>query len=145
VRPGILLRLSLDLLGIGLFEESRQLRAELREMIKQLCIRKIIRSRNIRGLIDCIDPGLENLLTVGEYKVAKTGDCSDRRPLLTVTSDEPSPPNLISEVNTYAALGQRIITKKIQNPKMGSCVCKLAVTGVVICADTYGVRKILPV
>ena len=105
MRPGILPRLSLDLLGIGLFEESRQLRAELREMIKQLCIRNIVRSRNVWMLINGSDPGLENLLTVGEYKVAKTGDCSDRRPPLTVTSDERSPPNLISEVNTCAALG----------------------------------------
>jgi len=105
VRPGILPRFSLDLLGIGLFEESRQLRAELREMIKQLCIRKIVRSRNVRVLIDCTDPGFENSLTLGEYKVAETGDCSDRRRPLTVTSDERSPPNLISEVNTFAALG----------------------------------------
>jgi hypothetical protein len=35
-RPSILPRLWLDLLGIGLFEESRQLGAELREVIKQL-------------------------------------------------------------------------------------------------------------
>jgi hypothetical protein len=34
VLPRILLRLSLDLLGIGLFEESRELSAELREMIE---------------------------------------------------------------------------------------------------------------
>jgi hypothetical protein len=100
VRPGILPRLSLDLLGIGLFEESRQLRAEFREMIKQLCIRKIVRSRNVWVLIDCSDPGLENLLPVSEYKVAKPGDCWDLRPALTVTSDEASPPILISEVNT---------------------------------------------
>ena len=103
--PGILPRLSLDLLGIRLFEESRQFRTELREMIKQLCIRKIVRSRNVWVLIDCTDPGLENLLPVGEYKVAKTSDCSSRRPSLTVASDERGPSNLISEVNTYAALG----------------------------------------
>ena len=88
--PGVLLRLSLDLLGIGLFEESRELSAELREMIKQLCIGKIVRTRNVRVLIDCIDPGLENTLPVGEYKFAKTGDRSDRKPALTVTSDERS-------------------------------------------------------
>ena len=88
--PGILPRLSLDLVGIGLFEESCQLRAELREMIKQLCIRKIVRSRNVWVLIDSSDPGMENLVPVGEYKVAKTGDSSDRRPALTVTSDERS-------------------------------------------------------
>ena len=105
MRPGILPRLSLDFLGIGLFEESRQLRAELREMIKQLCIGKIVRSRNVWVLIDCSDPGMENLVPMGEYKVAKTGDCSDRRLPLTVTSDERNPPNLISEVNTSAALG----------------------------------------
>jgi hypothetical protein len=115
VRPGILSRFSLDLLGIGLFEESRQLRAQLREMIKKLCIRKIVRSRNVRVLIDCSDPGLENFLAVGEYKVAKIGDCSDLRPPLTVTTDERSPPNLISEVKTSSALGKRIITKKIPN------------------------------
>jgi hypothetical protein len=96
-------------------------------MIKQLCIRKIVRSRNVWVLIDCSDPGLENLLTVGEHKVTKTGDCSDLRLPLTVPSDERDPPNLISEVNTFAALGERIIAKKIQNGKMGSCVCKVAV------------------
>jgi len=90
VRPGILSRLSLDFLSIGLFEESRELSAELREMIKQLRIGKIVRSRNVRVLIDSSDPGMENLVPVGEYKVAKSGDCSDRRPALTVTSDERS-------------------------------------------------------
>jgi hypothetical protein len=65
VRPGILFRLSLDFRGIGVFEESRQLRAEFWEMIKQLRVRKIVRSRNIRVLIDCGDPGLENLMPVG--------------------------------------------------------------------------------
>ena len=105
MRPGILPRLSLDFLGIGLFEERRQLRAELWEMIKQLRIGKIVRSSNVRVPVDCGDPGLENLLPVGEYKVAKTGDCSGRRPALTVTSDERNPPNLISEVDTRAALG----------------------------------------
>ena len=105
MRPGILPRLSLDFLSIGLFEESRQLSAELREMIKQLCIGKIVRSRNVRVLIDCSDPGLENLVPWASTKSAKTGDCSDRRPALTVTSDERSPPNLISEANTSVALG----------------------------------------
>jgi hypothetical protein len=56
-------------------------------------------------LIDCSDPRMENLVPMGEYKVAKTGDCSNRRLPLSVTSDERSPPNLISEVNTSAALG----------------------------------------
>ena len=90
MRSGILPRLSLDLLGIGLFEESRELRAELREMIKQLCIGKIVRGRNAWVLIDCTYPRMENFVPMGEYKVAKTGDCSDRRPALTVTSDERS-------------------------------------------------------
>ena len=105
MRPGILPRLSLDFLSIGLFEESRELSAELREMIKQLCIRKIVRSRNVWVLIDCSDPRMENLVPVGEYKVAKTGDCSDRRLPLSVTSDECNPPSLISEANTSVALG----------------------------------------
>ena len=105
MRPGILPRLSLDFLGIGLFEESRQFRAELWEMIEQLRVGKIVRSGNVRVPIDCGDPGSENLLPIGEYKVAKTGDCSGRRPALTVTSDGRNPPNLISEVNTCAALG----------------------------------------
>lgn len=105
MRPGVLPRLPLDLLGIGMFQERSQLRAELREMIKQLCIGKIVRTRNVRVLIDCIDPGLENMLPVGEYKFAKTGDCTDRRLPLSVMSDERSPPNLISEVNTPVALG----------------------------------------
>ena len=74
VRPGILPRLSLDLLGIGMFEERSQLRAELREMIKQLCIGNIVRTRNVRVLSDRSDPGMENLVPVGEYKVAKSGD-----------------------------------------------------------------------
>jgi hypothetical protein len=105
VRPGILSRLLVNLLSIGVFEESRQFRAELGEMIKQLCISKVVRCRNVRVLIDRSDPGLENFLTLGEYKVAKTGDCSERRPPLTVTSDGRNPPNLISEANTCAALG----------------------------------------
>ena len=105
MRPGILPRLSLDILCIGLFEQSRELSAELREMIKQLCIGKIVRSRNVWVLIDCSYPGMENLVPMGEYKVAKSGDCSDRRPLVPVTSDERSPPSLVSEVNTSAALG----------------------------------------
>ena len=105
MRPGILSRLLLNLLSIGVFEESRQFCAELGEMIKQLCISKVVRRRNVRVLIDGCDPGLENLLTLGEYKLAKTGDCFERRSPLTVTSDGRNPPNLISEANAYAALG----------------------------------------
>jgi hypothetical protein len=105
VRPGILPRLSLDFLGIGFFEESRELSAELREMIKQLCIGKIVRCRNVWVLINCSDPRMENLVPMGEYKVAKTGDRSDRRPPLPVTSDERNPPSLISEANTSVVLG----------------------------------------
>ena len=105
MRPGILLRITFDLLGIGLLEQSRQLRAELWEMIKQLSVREIVRSRNPRVLVDCSDPGFENLLPVCEYEVTKPGDFCDRRPPLTVTSDERNPPNLISEVNTCVALG----------------------------------------
>jgi hypothetical protein len=74
VPPGIVPRLSLDLLAIGLLEESCQLRAELGEMIKQLCIGKIVRTRNVRVLIHCSDPGVENLLPVREHKVAKPSD-----------------------------------------------------------------------
>jgi hypothetical protein len=105
VRPGILPRLTFDLLGIGVFEKSGELRAELREMIKQLCICKIVRSRNVRMLIDCGDPRLKNLLPVGEYKISKASDCWGRGRCLIVTSDGRNPPNLISEVNTFAALG----------------------------------------
>ena len=88
MRSGILPRLLLDVLGMGLFEESGELGAELREMIKQLCVGKIVRTGNVRVLIDCSDPRLENLLPMGKYKVAETGDCFDRRPLLNVTSDK---------------------------------------------------------
>ena len=105
MRTRILLRLSLDFLGVWLFEESRQLRTEFGEMVEQLRISKIVRSRNVRVPIDCGDPGLENLVPVGENKVAETGDCSDRRLPLSVTGDERSPPNLISELNTSAVLG----------------------------------------
>jgi hypothetical protein len=91
MRPGILLRLSFDLFSIGLIKESRELGAKLREMIEQLCVGKIVRSRNARMLLDRSDPGVENLVPVGEYKVTKIGDCSDRRPPLTVMSDECSP------------------------------------------------------
>jgi len=88
MRPGILLRLSLDFLSIGLFEESRELGAELGEMIKQLCVGKIVRGRNARVLLDSSDPGVENLVPVCEYKSTKIGDCSDCRPPVSVTSDE---------------------------------------------------------
>lgn len=98
--PGILLRLLFNFLGIGRFKESRQLGAELWEMIKQLGIGEIVRSRNVRVPIDCGDPRLENLLAIGAYKVAETGDCSARRPPLTVTRDGCNPPDLISEVST---------------------------------------------
>jgi hypothetical protein len=37
--------------------------------------------------------------------VAKAGDFSGNRLPLTVTSDERNPPNLISEVDAWAALG----------------------------------------
>jgi hypothetical protein len=33
--------------------------------------RKIVGSRNLRVLIDCSDPGLENLFPVGEHKISK--------------------------------------------------------------------------
>lgn len=56
-------------------------------------------------LIDCSDPRMENLVPMGEYKVAKTGDCAERRPPLPVTSDERNPPSLVSEANTSVALG----------------------------------------
>jgi len=91
MRPGILLCFSFDFLGVGLFKQSRELRTQLREMIEKLCIGKIVRSRNVWVLIDCSNPGLENLVPVGENKVAKTGDCSDRRLALSVTSDETWP------------------------------------------------------
>jgi hypothetical protein len=74
MRPGILPRLSLDLLGIRLFKESRQLRAELGKMIKQLCIRTIVGSRNVRVLIDCGDPRLEDLFPAGEHKISEPSD-----------------------------------------------------------------------
>ena len=115
MRPGILPCLSLDFLGVRLLEESSQLGAELWEMIKQLRVRKIVRSGNVWVLIDCGDPGLENLVPMGEYKIAKTGDCSGCRLLLTVTSDGRNPPNLISEANTYLALHLKDITEKIPN------------------------------
>ena len=153
MRPGVLARLSLDFLGIRLFEKSSQLRTELWEMIEQLRVRKIVRSGNVRVLTDCGDPGLENLVPMGEYKIAKTGDCSGCRPLLTVTSDGRNPPNLISEANTYLALHLKDITEKIPNREMGcvgSWVGRGKVTacgnsGTLIRSDTYGVRKILPV
>jgi hypothetical protein len=112
VRPGILPRLSLDLLSIGVFEEGCKLRAELGQMIEQLCICKIVRSRNVWVLIDGSDPGLENLLPMREHKIAKPDDCWDRRRFLAVTSDERNPPNLISEVKIWMAVGQRIITTR---------------------------------
>ena len=127
MRPGILPRLSLDFLGIGLFEKGSQLRTELREMIKQLRVRKIVRSGNVRVLIDCGDPGLENLVPMGEYKIAKTGDCSGCRPLLTVTSDGRNPPNLISEANTYLALQPNAYHRKNSSPTQGFVGSWLAV------------------
>ena len=71
MRPGILSRLSLDVLSIGLFEESCQLRAEFGQMIKQLRIGKIVRSRNAWVLIDGCNPALENLLPMREHKISE--------------------------------------------------------------------------
>ena len=73
----------------------------------------MIRTRNLRVLIDRGDPGLENLLPMGEYKISKPSHYCDRRLCLTVTSNERSPPNLISELNTHVALGKRIIPDKM--------------------------------
>src|SRR5215475_6993690 len=87
MRPGILTRLSFDLLGIGVFEESPQFGAELGEMIEQLRICKILRSRNVWVLIDGSDPRLENLLSMREHKIGKTSDCWAREPFLIVASD----------------------------------------------------------
>ncbi len=35
------------------------------------CIGKIVQTRNVRVLIDCSDPGLENLLPLVEHKISK--------------------------------------------------------------------------
>src|SRR5262249_9219156 len=94
--PGILPRLSLDSLGIRLFEERCQLGTELREMIEQLCVCKIVRRRNTRMLINCGDPGSENLIPVGGYILTTDSDRWESRFLLAETSDERIPPNLIS-------------------------------------------------
>ena len=94
MRPGILLRLSLDFLGVWLFEESRQLRTEFGEMVEQLRISKIVRSRNVRVPIDCGDPGLENLLAMSQHKIAEPSNYRDRKLCLTLTSDGRDPPNL---------------------------------------------------
>jgi len=40
-------------------------------MIEQLRIRKIVRSGNVRVLIDCGDPRLQYALSVGEDKIGK--------------------------------------------------------------------------
>ncbi len=94
MRPGILPRLSLDFLGVWLFEESRQLRTEFGEMVEQLRISKIVRSRNVRVPIDCGDPGLENLLAMSQHKIAEPSNYRDRKLCLTLTSDGRDPPNL---------------------------------------------------
>ena len=86
--PGVLPSLPLNFMGVGLFEQSCQLRADFGEMIEQLRICKIVRSRDVRVLIDCCRPGLENFLAPCEYKIAKFSDCRDRRPALTVRSDK---------------------------------------------------------
>jgi hypothetical protein len=42
MRPGIVFRLLFDFLGVGLFKQSRELRTQLREMIKKLCVGKVV-------------------------------------------------------------------------------------------------------
>ena len=81
-------------------------------MIEQLRICKIVRSRNVRVLIDLCDPGLENLLALCEHKVAKSSDSWDRRLALIVRSDKPNPSMRISDTNIGAALGKIIISDK---------------------------------
>ena len=74
-------------------------------MIEQLRICKIVRTRNVRMLIDRCDLGLENLLALCEHKVAKSSDSRERRPALIVRSDKRNPPVRISDRNIGAALG----------------------------------------
>jgi len=71
--------------------------------------------------IDCSDPGMENLVPVGEYKVAKTGECSDRRIPLIVTSDKRS--LLICFGGQPPRPRRNYYTRKIRNQKMRYCVC----------------------
>ena len=111
--------LSLNLLSIGLFKQSCQLGAELRQMIKQLCIGQIVRSGDVRVPIDCSDPGVENLLPLSVHKISKPSNGWVLRLALAVTSYARIPPNLFSDANTYAVVAVNM--RRI-----------------------YGVRKILP-
>ena len=71
MRLRITLRFRLDVLGIGSFEKSCQFGAQLRQMIKQLCIRQIVRSGNLRVPVNRGDPGTENFVPVVEYELAE--------------------------------------------------------------------------
>jgi hypothetical protein len=114
-------------------------------MIKQLFIRKIVRSRNVWVLIDSSDPGMENLVPVGEYKVAKSGDCSDRRPALTVTSDERSLLILFRRSIPPRPYAKVLCTKNSKPKECNLAFAPGSKTADVNLRDTYGVRKILPV
>src|SRR5262249_41234172 len=81
-------------------------------MIKQLCICKIVRSRDAWVLINTGDPGLEDLVPIGKHKVDKPNAGWERRFFLAVTSDGSIPPNLISDRTNYAALPVSVITRK---------------------------------
>ena len=88
-------------------------------------------------LFDCSDPGLEDLLSLGEDEISKASECWHRGTCLTVVSDRRNPPNLISEGSLFVALGESFIQQILQNENR-----TLAVAG---CNRDYGVRKILPV
>jgi hypothetical protein len=79
-------------------------------MIEQLRICKIVRSRYVRVLIGCCDPGLENLLALCQHKVAKPSDSRERGPGPIVRSDKRNPPVRILDRNIGAALGEMIIS-----------------------------------
>ena len=84
-------------------------------MIEQLCIREIIRGRNVWMLFDCSDPGLEDLLSLGEHEISKASECWHRGTCLTVASDRRNPPDPISEGSPFAVLGGSIIRQILQD------------------------------
>jgi len=115
VRPRILLRLSLDFLGVWLFEESRQLRTEFGEMVEQLRISKIVRSRNVRVPIDwrsrigesARDEPTQNRRTQQLPGPQTRSDFDERLDVIL--------PIFSSQPNAWAALGQMIIPINLAN------------------------------
>src|SRR5690242_13643072 len=77
MRLSVTLCLSFNIRGIRALEGRCQLLAKLRKMIKELCVRQLVRSEYFRVSVDHSNPGLEDFFATAQHKIAETGNILD--------------------------------------------------------------------